>query len=152
MGTDQEKTLVKAPSRLVLVETLYHQITGEEPSQFSFKSTQRLTTDEQVFTRRCKIEYDWVKLETGWLKEASRVLISNTTGSRRSTIPTEEEQEEVDRSQLIILLCEPKYADKVSPIVVKPGDSVHFVPFDLDKVYLRATLNFVDCTLTTFPK
>lgn len=56
-------------SRIVVVETLYHQpMDGSSPTSVDNRYGRMLETDEQPYTRLMKIDGIWRELDPGWLK------------------------------------------------------------------------------------
>lgn len=58
-----------AKARVVIVETLYHALTGRPPTAHSKRFTRQLSSDEMPYCRELRVERDWVPLDLGWLKE-----------------------------------------------------------------------------------
>lgn len=64
-------------ARIVVVETVYHQGAGGEPTCVEVKSSTQLTTDDQPYQYDLQAGPEWKRLETGWLEKCSMLLISN---------------------------------------------------------------------------
>jgi hypothetical protein len=73
------------PARLVGVDTVYYQSRkAGNPSQFTLRFTRNLTTDEQPYIRRQKMDRDsnGVEIDTGWLgKEVGLLVVENCSQS-----------------------------------------------------------------------
>jgi len=85
-------------SRLVLVETIYHQSPTEQPKSVDGSFSKELKGDEQVYgPRRMRLTEDWVPLDAGWIKDdgASLLLIQNEQPKFSRTL-SKAQREEVE--------------------------------------------------------
>ena len=64
-------------SRIVVVETVYHQVDGKQPMQVSEPWSAVLASDEQPYIRYLDVGPEWVPLDHGWIASASLLLIAN---------------------------------------------------------------------------
>ena len=139
----------KPLARIVVVESVYYQILGEEPLQLSSRFTRPLTTEEQFYQRRVVIDDKWSSIDKGWVKEVSLIHVSNETGTRLRTKPSEEENEDMARR-----VIELSFDNKVrgGGMLVLPGESQKFFPAERCIPFIRCLHGSATCTITVFPK
>lgn len=113
-------------ARIVVVETIYHQSGGCQASAADHIGfTIALTTDEQPYVRHLTISNQtWEPLDTGWVKEASQVLIVN----------------------------EGKEPIEVDDWEIPPGQSMRGKPRVLTNLLIRCPNGSSKCTLYVYPK
>lgn len=63
--------------RITVVEHVSHQTQGEEATSAKRTFTRKVESDEQVYSRRCKVDEEWTPLDTGWNKTYSMLYITN---------------------------------------------------------------------------
>lgn len=61
---------VQLKDRLTVVENIYHQISGEQPTMIPVVFDRNLETSEQPFKRTTTVGEEWQLLELGWFKES----------------------------------------------------------------------------------
>jgi hypothetical protein len=67
--------------RLTVVDKLYHQVPGNNPTHVSVGFTRELADDEQPFVRSPKKPLtERIKVDTGWIPSPSFVIIENRGG------------------------------------------------------------------------
>jgi hypothetical protein len=82
-------------NHITVVEAIYYTAEGQQPTAVETRFTRRVTSDEQVWTRRIKIGAEWVRLDTGWLDKPSLVVLSNEAGKGLQTYPSEGEKQNI---------------------------------------------------------
>lgn len=65
-------------ARLTVVESVYHQINGEQPTIVDPGYTVPIKSDEQPYIRRLTITDSWQPLDCGWINKASLLVLQNT--------------------------------------------------------------------------
>lgn len=88
--------------QLTFVGTVYYQ-SGElegDATSIEIRTCDNLITDEQPFTRLFWVDEAWTIIETGWLQQASFMVIDNRGIVVGNTNPTEEER----KSQEVAIL------------------------------------------------
>ena len=97
--------------RLTVVEKLYHQTHGGEPTCIESTYEMQLQTDEEVYSRNTVADKTPVRLDLGWLndKPVNQIVITN-----RETAPDK--------------LIKIGFDDSVMHFVVLPGQSSRFLP------------------------
>lgn len=70
--------LTPAPKcRITIVENVNHEHPDFDPTSVEYKNVSYLETDEQPYSRRTKLGPRWIRLDTGWLEDASEVCLEN---------------------------------------------------------------------------
>ena len=64
-------------ARIVVVETVYHQVNGKQPVQVGEPWAADLESDEQPYVRYLDVGQEWVPLDRGWIASASILIIAN---------------------------------------------------------------------------
>jgi hypothetical protein len=66
-------------NRITVVEHIYHQVAGHEPTPIDTIFTRYTTEAEQVYLRKSPkgLSTEWESLDTGWVKDPSMVFIRN---------------------------------------------------------------------------
>lgn len=137
-------------ARITVLDTInYVPVSGATlPVQTNYNRL--LKTDEQPYTRNCRIGEQWVKLDSGWLTEASQLKVSNEEGRFPVVYPTQEERAESMERVVEIGLC--IAADPpVRFALIRPGESCRFEPADLSRLYLRCRKGTARVTVTVIP-
>lgn len=68
---------ISLPGRLVVVEQVYHQQSGQDPVCADSQFGRLLHSDEQVYQRILKINDQWVRLDTGWIVSVGMLVLSH---------------------------------------------------------------------------
>lgn|SRR3990167_2004418 len=142
----------KSPSpaskaRLSVVETVYHQVLGEQPTHISSRYCHNLSTNEQPYIRRVTVGSSWEKLDTGWLKDrVSWIHIQNEEGRNPTVNPTEEQRKELESLSILISL------EYVSFARISPRESLRFQPSSPSELFIRCESSSARCTITAYPE
>ncbi|MFA5376323.1 MAG: hypothetical protein WC455_11315 [Dehalococcoidia bacterium] len=66
-------------NRITVVEHVYHQVAGHDPTAIDSVFTREVTETEQVYTRKSPkgLSTEWEPLDTGWVKDPSMIFICN---------------------------------------------------------------------------
>jgi hypothetical protein len=155
------------PSRIVVVETVYHQEHGSEPVAAGRPFSRFLSTAEQPFgPRRLKVGCEWQPIETGWLSENVGMLYLRNEGeglaASRPGEPSEEEPARIIELGLLVDLNSPDadltMHDPASlPVVVipfgqiRPGESRREEPRNLPLFRVRCETGECRLTVHAFP-
>ena len=139
----------KIADRVTVVETIYHQVQGEQPTTIESRYSRNLKTDEQLYQRRFTVTEDWVLLDLGWAgNNISLLHISNEEGKFPHKIPTPEEIEEVARR-----VIEVSYAPTSGMgWSIPPGESIRGIPTRVESLFLRCVCGKAKCVLTLVPE
>lgn len=123
------------PARLTVVSSFYHQPPDGEARAFHYQYEHPLLSEEEPYSRRVKLTEEWVKLDKGWIEEASCVVV----------VP----QGKPDDGQTIEVSC--GHEPPVPCHLVPPG-GWHFHPADAGPVYFRVTSGKMTCVVTVLPR
>lgn len=137
-------------NRVVIVQQAYYQPTDGEPVQDSTQYTRFCEGTDDPYVRRARVTNEWVKLDCGWIKEASCLLIENPS-PKYQRIPTEV-QRRSDADNVIEVSFSPENSTRVADIVVHPGESHRFEPAYLDRVWVRSSGESGSYTVTLYPR
>lgn len=112
-------------ARMTVVETVYHQLWSDDPTEISCRFSVELEMAEEPYQRKKRVGVVWETLDTGWIKgRVGTVVIIN--GSRKMTqgLPSEEEKEAIAKQ--VILLRFSKDSD--GDVRIPPKESFRFRP------------------------
>lgn len=132
--------------RLTVIETVYHQEPGSDPTSFTSSFPVLLETTEQPCIRKLKIGQVPQSLDT-WLSSVSELIIRNDEGTYRDKPgrPSEEDKEDVKR-HVIEVLRNGQLTD-----YVRSGRSCRFEPSDFKSIQLRCQHGEARVTIAAFP-
>lgn len=124
--------------RIAVVEYVYHQLPGKQPSAAESRFGADLASDEQPYVRNIKdgIGDSWTNLDCGWVEHASMLVLTNC---------------EKGGSVLEVSLCR----DNQSPecvVEVPSGQSARFKPSSLSSVKVRFREGRHPVTIQLFPE
>lgn len=148
--------------RYTVVEVVSHQSESGQPTMISdSRYSRQLLTDEQPFIRKGKANEEWQPLTQGWLPQTSLLCLRNDAG-KFSRVPTKEEREELAGMILEVTFTtpvshlkrdmhDPPAQDPVPAMIILPGESCRFVPFDLGAVRVRSKNGETPYTLSMTP-
>jgi len=126
--------------RLTVVETVYHQPEGEEPTAVESRYSRRLLTNEQLFQRRCRAGAQWQPLDTGWVDAAGLLVIENREGRFLQRRPTDAERLEA-AARILEITVERDSTMHAAPLepdwFVLPGESMRGHPAKLANLRVR---------------
>lgn len=138
--------------RLTVVESVYFESPGHQPILVPTQTARTLASDEQPYQRQLLIGETWTRLDTGWIQEASLLVLTNDEG-RPERGPS------VDAGALagrvVELVCRNTIigdGESIEPEwLLPPGESFRGTPARPGAIYLRCRQGAVRCTLTLFP-
>lgn len=134
------------PDQLTVVEHVYHQPAGEQPTGIETRFSRHLKTQEQPYCRRLLIGEDWVALDHGWVNEASHMVVQNMEGRFTQVNPTDEQCKEVAAR-----VIELGYQNAKGYWLIGPGESLRGQPNVLDGLMLRCQQGKAQVTINVFP-
>lgn len=122
-------------ARITVVEQVYYQPEDGGDRSIPHSYNYNIANDAQVWLRT-KTVTDWERLEVGWAKEPSLLLLRNEGGPCRAIKPTPEQRED-DASRLLelaVLINEGPFILSTIP----PGQSAR-IPFPVrpDMLWVR---------------
>lgn len=165
-------------SRLSFKGNLFYYSKDNQPIAMTFGFSRSQETEEQAFSRTIKVGEEWVKLEVGWIKTCSGLLLVNEEGRRLQRVPDHQERE--DMKERIVEICLLPYEDitlgtlipahieprdmhspprpapqgpKLSPLLyLPPGEtSGPLYPVNVHGIYLRCRKGSVKVTTLLIP-
>lgn len=121
------------PSRITVVETIYHISPGDEPVAIQSSYNRVLSTDEQPCIRRGKTGKEWARIDSGWVDEPSVVLLQNVDPRANTVTETVS-----DRTiEVGIVIGSSVYV--VATIL--PGESMRFSPSIASAFRIRSVIS-----------
>ena len=138
------------PDRLTVVERVYHQPGGEEAICELTRFTRLLSTNEQVYTRKGKVEQEWKPLDVGWFSESccGLLLLSNLEGEFPDRIPTPEEKSDVAARILEVSFGPLDGPEFYAHCIVLPKESLRIHPARVNRIAVRSkhgTVHYRTC-------
>ena len=132
--------------RLTVIETVYHQEPGSDPTSFTSSFPVLLETTEQPCIRKLRIGQAPQSLDT-WLSSVSELVVRNDEGTYRDRPgrPSEEDKEDVKKRVIEV------YASGQIIAYVRPGRSCRFEPSDSKSIQLRCQHGEAKVTIAAFP-
>lgn len=144
--------------RMGVVETVYHQSPGDNPTSVESKFSRLLKSDDQPFSRKMTVGAEWVEISTGWLEKSplSMIHISNREGENRQVIPTPLELIKMAERVVEIALQTFPNGPHNEPVFeefadIHPGESCRFTPKRARQYFLRCRSETAKVTATVFP-
>ncbi len=144
----QQQQIRISKSRIVVVETVYHQQHGGQPTAVESRYAHNLTTDEQVYgPRKIVATEEWKPLDVGWVKSASLLILSNEEGKGLQVNPTEQQRKDM-AARVVELSWDPR------PFVwlIHPGHSFRGCPSQLKGLIIRCRSGQAECFVTVYPE
>jgi hypothetical protein len=136
------------PPRVVVLEKIYHQIPGEDPTLITSNFQYDVECDDQVFNRRHKITTDWILIETAWINQASMMIIQNLGPKRPNVQLGPDEMHELETRYMEVSLRGDNEIDLFIPV----GQSIRIIPVYLNKLKIRCVRNDTTYEMSIFPK
>lgn len=132
-----DKPITEARARLVVVNSIYHQKAGGQPTQVDNITGGWLETDEQPYDRHAEVGESWTQLESGWITESSLAVFCNEEGKDGGTLQ---------------IYCGRDEADPMTHLSVPPGKSCPLYPASVKYWMVKASSGIVHFRFTLFPK
>lgn len=144
-----QMTKLKRVGRLVVVESVCHQLSGQEPTAESPRFSVELGSAQLPFKKVVIVGDEWQRIDVGWIEgEASQVLVVNEEGRFLQGRPTPEQQERIDL-RLVDVSLSVGIGEGI--MVVPPSQHARFRPKELRKVAFRCPTGRARCTVIVFP-
>ncbi len=155
----------KPRSRIVVVESVVHQTPGDDPIVVEARFSRWLESGEQPFIRRMYLEQDWRKLEIGWIKSSSMLMLTNEPDMLVVRPSAEVQAIQVEKIIEVAILPQelvtgmprdmhspPRAAIQPLPFsYILPGESIRICPTDAGSIVLRARAGCIKCNVSLFP-
>lgn len=137
-------------ARFTFVGAVTHQSPDGVPTTAEIRAAAWLETDEQPWVRHTRVGADWVPLDTGYVKDARLVVVTNKGVAFRVN-PTPEQQAAADGAILSVGVVAPD--GTVYPFaVIPPGESMPFQVHAEARIVLRAPSGPVPVTIHAIPR
>lgn len=150
------------PDRITVVETVYHQAEGDQPTAIESRFSRRLQTKEQPCVRKLVAGPEWHLVDREsmdrpgcWLERVGMLVIRNEEGEFTQVVPTSQERAEVAARVLSLGVGVSISADEhiVMPFArILPGkESCRFQPTDISNLWIRCQAGKAKYTVTMLP-
>lgn len=136
---------------MTVLETVYHQAPGDEPTVFQAPFGCALASDESPCVRpKVSVGEDWQPLDGLWLSAASQLVLRNEEGKFSGGRPTPEQVKDVTARVVEVgVVC----GDVVVPFSeIPPGESQRYRPLDLAALCVRCRQGKALITVAAFPQ
>lgn len=148
----QARAAEERKPRITVVETVYHQAPGQQPTSVECRHTKSLDSDEQPYTRRVKVGQEWQALDCGWLEEASLLVLSNAK-EQFAVNPTDEQRQEAEARVVEVGIAAEDDDTRITPLfLIAPGDTFRGQPLGVKAIKLRCRKGEATVTINLFPK
>lgn len=136
------------PGRMTVVQTVYFQADGQEPSSVDSRYNRDIVQDEHPYHRQSRVGEEWKLLDCGWIERACCLVIKNEP-TKFHVQPTPEERAEATARVLEVAIrvdVSPKNRDMHTPrtqpvmavwSLVHPGESLRVCPSSLKDLWVR---------------
>lgn len=131
--------------RMVVVESVYYQKEGEQPTCVESKWSQFLQSDEPPYHRTLKVGKEWQEVSLGWAEDCAMLLLKNEEG-KFQIVPTEEERKAVEALVIQVAI------DGTLALKVGPGQSARFTSPRGTKLSVRCLTGIARLTVVVFPR
>lgn len=132
---------------LTVVETVYHQVFGEQPVSIDSRFDRELSSDEQMYQRHKVATENWQPLDLGWVSNAGTIVIQNTEGKLSQTVPTPEQKAEIAKKIIAVSYN----SESKEEFYVMPGESTRLHPSHPDKLLIRCLSGSAKYTINAIP-
>ena len=143
--------MAEVKDRITVVEKVYHQSVGEQPTQADVVFVRNLLTKEQPYVRHVKVGENWTPVDYGWLNSVSFVVIQNDEG-KFVVVPTPEEL-----ATVMARVVDVSFKESVGhgSLQIPPGESLRCSPSDdtsTKALCLRCRSGVAQVTITAYPE
>ena len=147
---------------ITVVEQIYHQPAGEEPTAYQHSFVRKLSVQEQPYSRKIRVGESWQPLDLGWFAdkpdEIGMVQIINNEGRFTQTQPTDEERAAM--AAKIICVVSKVMGDRITGVLaednfcwfIPPGESFRGSPTDATRIWIRCRSGVAQATVNVFPR
>ena len=157
--SDEQEQPKPARDTLTVVETVYHQPAGEEPTAVSVQYVRPLETQEQPYVRKIRVGEQWQPLDLGWIEQPGMIWLTNDEGRGLQVNPTPEERAAIE-AKVICLVTKVVNAGVLAGILaeddfsweVPPGESFRGRPTCAKRVWLRCRSGTAKATIRVYSR
>lgn len=130
-------------NRLTVVEMVYHQIDGMQPTSYSFRYSRELDSPEQTWIRRIRVSEELQKVDLGWITEPSMLEIQSLK-PEYPVMLSEEELKDESRKVIEVIFGEAVF-------FLGLGESMRVRPKNSSDITIRSQYGNVSCLVYAFP-
>jgi hypothetical protein len=115
--TEEQVSLSPVPpktARIVVIEQVYHQEHGQQPTLIDHSFVRMLDSDEQPYVRKITVGEQWERLDTGWVAKVGMIVFTNDEGKNFHVNPTDAQKADV--ADRVVEVC----FDAIRSSLVKP--------------------------------
>jgi hypothetical protein len=142
-------------NRLTVVERIYHQIPGEQPTLIDYRHSKLLESDESPYIRHnLKLTEEWTLLDKGWIEgDVSSIVLSNEEGKSTQVNPTEEEVAALKKKivEIAFVLGEIGNFPSKSHQEIPPSEQLRIFPSTGVQIFLRSRCGISKASVTVYP-
>jgi hypothetical protein len=147
---------------ITVVEQIYHQPAGEEPTAYHHSFVRKLFIQEQPYSRKIKVGEGWQPLDLGWFRDRpdaiGMVQVVNSEGRLTQTQPTDEERAAV--AAKVICVVSKVVGDRIIGVLAEddfcwqifPGESFLGSPTNANRLWIRCKSGVAQATVNVFPR
>ena len=137
---------------ITVVEQIYHQPAGEEPTAYHHSFVRKLSVQEQPYSRKIKVGEGWQPLDLGWFADKpdaiGMVQIINDEGHFLQTQPTDEERAAAAAK---VIEMRGSFVDKMVWLI-PPGEAQRSSPACPGDLWIRCQSGVAQATVNVFPR
>lgn len=152
--------------RVTVIDTIYHQLPGEQPVSIDSRFGYAVTSDERPYVRKFRLGEEWIPVDVGWVEKISMLVISNEGVGFRTKQPSSEdlhdEASKVVEVAVLVQLPEQKNRTmhdppKPPPLLPIPiceipiGESMRMRPVDVGIFIIRCRQGTTRFVLNVIP-
>lgn len=135
-------------SQLTVLEKIYYQTDGEQPSDTSCSFSRRISTEEQAYQRVMVVGTEWKDLDTGWIENPSMIYIRNLPHVWQFN-PTPTERKEQSLKVLLVTFLQLQGMNDPPCFRIPPGESLRLCT--PDKLIFRSEYGQLKAAINAFP-
>lgn len=168
VSVDEEAKIPPTPikhSRVSVVESVYYQAVGEQPTPYLHKFSRTLASDEQPYQRRVKVGELWAPLDTGWITQPGMLILANPAHIFQRQPSAEElltasanvievgvAPQEPEPITTRTQWSEPRPGARVIVFsLIRPGESVRLSPPNKAQFFVRCLASEIKAVITALP-
>lgn len=141
------------PNRITAIFNIAREYDGENPISIDpIISQLNLSVKEDHYSRRIRVNQDWIPLDLGHLRadQVGLVVIENLEGRFLDVNPTEGERKEASKRIIQVSFGDPTNASLAFPAPA----SLPYVgyPQDASRIALRCPVGVAKCRIWVFPR
>lgn len=144
-----------APGRIVVVESIYHQLPGEQPVGTERRFARTLATDDQPAERRVTVTGTWALIPFGWLAPGavSFLTVYNREGQDLAVVPSAAAAAETRKRVIHIAFAGDDTAAALIPALeIPPGEAARIPLHPAARPYARCPAGAARADVAVYPR